>query len=150
AIEGRVLALMRLARARVAEQLAAQHAPSSPGIYRSYIGLLTERLGGQGRPVDMEVARQLAAHADRNHASGVAPAPGGAAGRAADLAAAEAWLRQSLAWRETDNAAAGLAVVLQRQGTQTALEDVPRAWASRASRIRVTQRSGGGLSPAAM
>ena len=150
AIEGRVLALMRLGRARAAEQLAAQHAPSSPGIYRSYIGLLTERLGGQGRPVDMEVARQLAAHADRNHDSSVAQALGWAALEAEDLVAAEAWFRQSLAWRENENAAVGLAVVLQRQGNQTAFEAVARAWASRAARIRDMQASGGGLSPAAM
>lgn len=150
AVEGRVLALMRMGRTRAAEQLAAQYASSSPGIYRSYIGLLTERLGGRGRPVDMEVARLLATHADRNRDANIAQALGWAALELEDIAAAEAWFRQSLSWRENENAAVGLAVVLQRQGNQAGFEELAAAWADRSARIREMRASGGGTSPAAL
>jgi len=150
AIEGRILALMRLGRTGTAEQLAAQHAASSPGIYRSYIGLLTERLGGRGRSVDMKVAGRLAAYADRHRDANIAQALGWAALETEDLEAAEAWFRQSLAWRENENAAVGLAVVLQRQGNVAAFDELAAVWAGRSARIREMQASGGGTSAAAL
>lgn len=150
AIEGRVQALMRLGRTSEAERLAAEHAGSSPAVYRSYIGLLTQRLGGRGRPVNLEVAGRLAAYADRSRDATVAQALGWAALEMEDVTAAEAWFRQSLAWRENENAAVGLAVVLQRQGNTEAFNQLASAWASRSSRIREMQASGGGTSPAAV
>src|SRR5690625_797167 len=116
AIEGRVQALMRLGRTNEAERLAAEHAGSSPAVYRSYIGLLTQRLGGQGRPVNLEVAARLATYADRNRDATIAQALGWAALETEDLAAAEAWFRQSLAWRENENRSEEHTSELQSRG----------------------------------
>lgn len=149
AIEGRVLALMRQGRHDAAQSLAARHAGASPAIYRTYIGLLTERLGGNGRTVDLEVAGRLAQHAERHRDHRTALALGWAAQELGDLHAAESWFRQSLSWRESEDAAIGLAVTLQRRGDQAGFQELLAAWSGRSERIRRMAATGGGASSAA-
>ncbi|WP_366555059.1 hypothetical protein [Aquibaculum sediminis] len=147
AVEGRVLALMRLGRTGDAEALASRHASSSPAIYRNYIGLLTGRLGGDGKPVNLEVATKLAEYAERNRDASTALALGWAAMELEEPHAAEAWFRQSLNWRESEDAAVGLAVSLQQLGDQAGFEALAAEWAGRSSRIAEMLGDGGGGAP---
>ncbi|MDF2096927.1 hypothetical protein [Aquibaculum arenosum] len=149
AVEGRVLALMRLGRTGDAEALASRHASSSPAIYRSYIGLLTGRLGGDGKPVNLEVAAKLAEYAERNRDASTALALGWAAMELEEPYAAEAWFRQSLNWRESEDAAVGLAVALQQLGDQAGFDALAAEWAGRSSRIAEMLGDGGGGAPSA-
>ena len=146
ASQGLALVLIKAKKPAEAERVMFPWRASSPETEATYLAAVANLLSLQPTPqVDESVLRRMAAEVVAHKDPAAAQQFGWFARSLHQFAAAEAWFRKALDWKENDEPSAyGLALTLESLGKKKELAAFARTWAGRSPRIA----SVGGRKPA--